>query len=72
MTGGRIQEITLHNCKGEGKNIPADITDSKDGKVLRTESTPTPRPWIVISWSPRSPGRSLPCTFRIMIFVNML
>jgi len=44
LTDGRVQEITLHNFNGDGKNISADITESKDGKTLRTETTPAPQP----------------------------
>ena len=44
LTDGRIQEITLHNLAGDGKTISVDITESKNGVVLRTETTPAGPP----------------------------
>ncbi len=44
LTDGRMQEITLHNLDGDGRNISADITESKDGAVLRTETTSSASP----------------------------
>jgi len=39
LTDGRVQEITLKNFDGSGKDITAELVESKDGKVLRQEST---------------------------------
>ena len=39
LADGRVQEIQLHNFTGDGKTISAQIVESKDGKVLRQEST---------------------------------
>jgi len=39
LTDGRVQEIKLRNFDGDGKNIAVDLTESRDGKVIRTEST---------------------------------
>jgi hypothetical protein len=39
LNDGRVQEITLKNFTGSGKDIVADIVESKGGKVLRQEST---------------------------------
>ena len=44
LTDGRTQEITLHNFDGDGKNISAEITESKNGAVLRTENTSASQP----------------------------
>ena len=41
LIDGRVQEISLHNFDGNGKNISADIIESKNGTVLRTESAST-------------------------------
>jgi hypothetical protein len=37
----RVQEITIKNLEGDGKNIRSQITESKDGQTLRIESTET-------------------------------
>jgi hypothetical protein len=39
LNDGRVQEITLKNFDGSGKDIVAELVESKDGKVLRQEST---------------------------------
>ena len=39
LLDGRIQEITLKNFTGSGPDIEAEIVESKDGQVLRQEST---------------------------------
>jgi hypothetical protein len=39
LRDGRVQEITLKNFTGSGKDIVADMVESKDGKVRREEST---------------------------------
>jgi hypothetical protein len=39
LTDGRVQEITLKNFDGSGKDIEAHIVETKDGQVLRQEST---------------------------------
>jgi hypothetical protein len=39
LTDGRVQEIQLQNFTGDGKDIIAQMTESKDGKILRQEST---------------------------------
>lgn len=36
---GLPQEITLRNFDGSGKEIVAEVTESKDGQGLRREST---------------------------------
>ncbi len=36
---GRVQEIHLQTFTGDGKGIIVQMTESKDGKVLRKEST---------------------------------
>jgi hypothetical protein len=44
LVDGRVQEITLHNFNGDGKNISADISESKNGADLRTETTSASSP----------------------------
>jgi hypothetical protein len=39
LTDGRVQEITILNFAGDGKNISATITESRDGSALRSETT---------------------------------
>lgn len=39
LADGRAQEITLKNFEGTGKNIVAELVESKDGRELRREST---------------------------------
>ena len=39
LTDGRVQEIEIQNFTGDGKNIVIQMTESKDGKILRTETT---------------------------------
>ena len=39
LTDGRVQEIEFQNFDGDGKNIVMKMTETKDGKVLRQEST---------------------------------
>jgi hypothetical protein len=39
LADGRVQEITLKNFDGSGKDIVAEITESKAGQVLRRETT---------------------------------
>ncbi|HEY5346449.1 MAG TPA: hypothetical protein VIK62_08910, partial [Verrucomicrobiae bacterium] len=39
LTDGRVQEIQFQNFTGDGKNILVQMTESKDGQVLRSEST---------------------------------
>jgi hypothetical protein len=39
LADGRVQEITLKNFTGDGKNIVAELTESRDGQVIRKEST---------------------------------
>jgi hypothetical protein len=39
LTDGRVQEITLKNFDGSGKEIVAELVESKDGQILRKEST---------------------------------
>jgi hypothetical protein len=36
---GREQEIEIQNFTGDGRNIRFNLTESKDGKTLRTETT---------------------------------
>ncbi len=38
LNDGRVQEIELHNFDSDGTNIMAQFTESKDGKILRTET----------------------------------
>jgi hypothetical protein len=40
LADGRVQEITFCNFEGDAKDISAEIIESKDGKILRSESTP--------------------------------
>lgn len=42
LTDGRVQEITLHNLSGNGDDVSVQISETKDGKVLRRESTSNP------------------------------
>jgi hypothetical protein len=44
LIDGRVQEITLHNFNGDGKTISAEITESKNGTLLRTETTAASQP----------------------------
>ena len=39
LTDGRVQEITFSNLTGSGIDITAQITESKDGNMLRSETT---------------------------------
>lgn len=39
LADGRVQEIQLQNFNGDGKNISAQMVETKDGKILRQEST---------------------------------
>jgi len=39
LADGRVQEIEIKNFTGDGKNIAARLTESRDGKVTRDEST---------------------------------
>lgn len=39
LADGRVQEITLKNFDGSGKDIVANITESRAGKMLRSETT---------------------------------
>jgi hypothetical protein len=34
-----VQEITLKNFDGSGRDIVAELSESKDGKIVRQEST---------------------------------
>jgi hypothetical protein len=36
---GRVQEISLKNFDGDGKDIVATLTEWRDGKIVRTETT---------------------------------
>ena len=39
LADGRVQEITIKNLDGDGKNISAEITEDKDGQTVRHESS---------------------------------
>jgi len=39
LTDGRVQEITLKNFDGSGKDIVAELVERQDGQILRKEST---------------------------------
>jgi len=39
LNDGRVQEITLKHFDGSGKDIAAELVETKDGKLLREEST---------------------------------
>jgi hypothetical protein len=39
LNDGRVQEIEIQNFIGDGKDIIVQMTESKDGKILRQEST---------------------------------
>jgi hypothetical protein len=39
LLDGRIQEITLRNFTGSGQDMQAEVVESKDGQILRREST---------------------------------
>jgi hypothetical protein len=39
LNDGRIQEITISHLEGDGKDLSVHIKESKDGKVIREEST---------------------------------
>jgi hypothetical protein len=39
LTDGRVQEITLKNFDGPGTDIAIDLNETKDGKLIRSEST---------------------------------
>lgn len=38
LNDGRVQEIAIHNLEGSGQDIGIEITESKNGKILRQES----------------------------------
>ncbi|MBW8780595.1 MAG: alginate lyase family protein [Verrucomicrobia bacterium] len=44
LADGRVQEITLKNFAGDGTDISADIVETKNGKILRTETAEPTRP----------------------------
>jgi hypothetical protein len=39
LADGRVQDIHITDLCGNGKSLTATITESEDGKVLRTETT---------------------------------
>jgi hypothetical protein len=39
LADGRMQEITLKNFDGSGRDIVAELSESRDGKIVRQEST---------------------------------
>ena len=39
LNDGRVQEIEIQNFDGDGKNIILQLTETKDGEILRREST---------------------------------
>jgi len=39
LADGRVDEIKISNLEGDAKNISAQITETKDGKTLRSETT---------------------------------
>ena len=39
LNDGRVQEIEIQNFDGDGKNIVLQLTETKDGEILRREST---------------------------------
>ena len=39
LADGRVQEITLSNLKGLGKDIAIQITESRSNKMQRSEAT---------------------------------
>jgi hypothetical protein len=39
LADGRVQEITLKNFDGDGRGIIATLTESRDGKIVRMETT---------------------------------
>jgi len=39
LRDGRVQEITLKNFTGSGKDVAAEIVETKDGQILRQETT---------------------------------
>jgi Alginate lyase len=39
LNDGRVQEIEISNFTGDGKSIEVQITETKDGQVLRRETT---------------------------------
>ena len=38
LNDGRVQEIEIRNFDGDGKNIVVQLTETREGKVLRTET----------------------------------
>ncbi len=39
LLDGRVQEITLKNFTGSGRDLSAEMVESKDGRILRQENT---------------------------------
>jgi hypothetical protein len=39
LADGREQEITLNNFEGDGQNINFELIESRDGKIIRRETT---------------------------------
>ena len=39
LNDGRVQEIQFQNFTGDGKDIVVQMTESRDGKMIRTETT---------------------------------
>jgi hypothetical protein len=39
LTDGRVQEIEIQNFEGDGRDIVLKLTETKNGNVLRQEST---------------------------------
>ena len=39
LADGRVQEIEIKNFEGDGRNIQVNLTETRDGNILRQEST---------------------------------
>jgi hypothetical protein len=42
LADGRVQEIQITNFEGNGRNLGVNLTESRDGKVIRSETTASP------------------------------
>lgn len=40
LADGRVQEILIQNFEGFGKQVQVSLTETRDGKVSRRETTP--------------------------------
>jgi len=57
LLDGRVQEIVLKNMTGTGRDIAVEITETKDGRVSRAETTGVPASVAASSSTTRAANR---------------